>query len=164
MITNERQYRIAKAQVEKFGEAMMEIVASIAYKTDTDVDDDSRISTAQLRGLTSQFEELQEEVARYEELRSTREITFEAAGLMEIGVRLIEARIASGLTQKGLAELLGLKPQQIQRYEEDRYRTASLPRLAEVAAALGLSISTRLELKRPSDATTRMRSAGRGIG
>ena len=42
------------------------------------------------------------------------------------------------LTQRGLADLLNLKAQQIQRYEAERYATASYERLCEVAYALGI--------------------------
>jgi HTH-type transcriptional regulator/antitoxin HipB len=37
--------------------------------------------------------------------------------LTELLVALIEARIAAGLTQKALADRLGVAEQQIQRYE-----------------------------------------------
>lgn len=49
---------------------------------------------------------------------------------------LIEERQRMGLTQKQLAERMGLKEQQIQRYESTRYQSASLRRLGEVAQAL----------------------------
>ncbi len=38
---------------------------------------------------------------------------------------LIQGRIAAGLTQEDLAARLGLKPQQIQRYEASDYHIAS---------------------------------------
>lgn len=58
-------------------------------------------------------------------------------GLLEnIPEMLIEERLRLNLTQKQLAEKLGLKEQQIQRYEASRYQTASLRRLKEVANAL----------------------------
>lgn len=49
---------------------------------------------------------------------------------------LISERKKLGLTQKELAERLGLKEQQIQRYEATRYQSASLNRLLEIAEAL----------------------------
>jgi predicted nucleotidyltransferase/DNA-binding XRE family transcriptional regulator len=55
----------------------------------------------------------------------------------DIGTALIEARRASGLTQAGLAERLGVKRQQVQRWESRGYRSASLERVSQVAAALG---------------------------
>jgi len=59
---------------------------------------------------------------------------------------LIAARIARGMTQKDLAEAMGLKMQQIQAYEADRYRSASLSRIAWVAKALGLNITLSSKL------------------
>lgn len=50
---------------------------------------------------------------------------------------LIRARIASGLTQRELAARLGVKEQQIQRYEATNYASASLARVLEVARILG---------------------------
>jgi HTH-type transcriptional regulator/antitoxin HigA len=47
-----------------------------------------------------------------------------------------EARLRAGLTQAKLAERIGIKAQQIQRYEATRYQNASLKRLIEVACAL----------------------------
>jgi HTH-type transcriptional regulator/antitoxin HigA len=58
-------------------------------------------------------------------------------GLLEaLPEMLTEERIRLGLTQKQLADKLGLKEQQIQRYESSRYQSASLRRLQEVAKAL----------------------------
>ena len=53
---------------------------------------------------------------------------------------LIKARIAAGLSQKDLGERLNLKEQQIQRYEADRYASASFQRMQEVAKAIGVGI------------------------
>ena len=58
-------------------------------------------------------------------------------GLLEnLPEMLVEERLRLELTQKQLAEKMGLKEQQIQRYEATRYQSASLRRLQEVAEAL----------------------------
>jgi predicted nucleotidyltransferase/DNA-binding XRE family transcriptional regulator len=57
--------------------------------------------------------------------------------LTDIGAALVESRRACGLTQAGLAERLGVKRQQLQRWESQAYRSASLDRVSQVAAALG---------------------------
>jgi ribosome-binding protein aMBF1 (putative translation factor) len=59
---------------------------------------------------------------------------------------LIQARIAAGLTQEDLAARLGVKPQQIQRYEASDYQTASFARLREIARLLGLDVRERVEM------------------
>ena len=50
---------------------------------------------------------------------------------------LIRAGIARGLSQKSLASRLGLKEQQIQRYEASEYASASLARIRSVAGWFG---------------------------
>ena len=52
----------------------------------------------------------------------------------------MQARIAAGLNQKDLADRLGLKEQQVQRYEATGYQSASLARLREVVDALGVKV------------------------
>jgi transcriptional regulator with XRE-family HTH domain len=49
---------------------------------------------------------------------------------------LIEERQRLGLTQRDVAEKLGMKEQQIQRYESTRYQSASLRRIREIAKAI----------------------------
>ena len=63
-----------------------------------------------------------------------------ARSLRELPIVLIEGRIAAGLTQRELAERLGLPEQQIQRYEATLYGGVSLERLQEVADVLGIEI------------------------
>ena len=44
-----------------------------------------------------------------------------------------------GFSQKDLAQRLGLKEQQIQRYEATGYASASLARIQEIIEALGVN-------------------------
>ena len=58
----------------------------------------------------------------------------------EVPSVLIKARIATGLSQRDLAERVGVKEQQIQRYEATDYATANLARILEVVSALGTTV------------------------
>jgi transcriptional regulator with XRE-family HTH domain len=60
---------------------------------------------------------------------------------------LIKARIAAGITQKELAAKIGVQEQQIQRYESDRYASASLARLTQVAHALEIMFDRPVEFQ-----------------
>lgn len=62
--------------------------------------------------------------------------------LSDIGYALVRLRKDRGLTQAALAERVGVKRQQIQRWEANRYRTASLARVGRVAEALGWPAAT----------------------
>jgi uncharacterized protein (DUF433 family) len=66
--------------------------------------------------------------------------------LDQLSKALIRTRIAAGLSQTELAGRLGLKEQQIQRYEARRYAGAGLDRVQAVADALGMQIHERVVL------------------
>lgn len=57
--------------------------------------------------------------------------------LTDIGAELVELRRSRGWTQGALASRLGVKRQQVQRWEASAYRSASLERTSRVAVVLG---------------------------
>lgn len=59
----------------------------------------------------------------------------------DIGRALVLARRERGLTQKELGERVGVRQQQIARWEATGYGSASLARVDAVAAALGLCLA-----------------------
>ena len=143
MITNEREYRVTKEWAKKFADA--------ATHVDENVMPDPILRKALRESYESEAEILRAQIAEYEALRDGRIAILELNSLAELPDALIRARIAAGLTQKGLAALLGLKEQQIQRYEATRYAGASLTRIQAVADALGITIQERVSL--PTAAT-----------
>ena len=135
MITNGRQYRITKAEISKFEEAV-----AAARETDPSPGVDPQIHMAMGDALASQLDELKEDVLQYENLRAggIRQRVFRS--LLELPQALIEARIVAHLSQRELAERLDLHEQQIQKYEATGYAGASLERIQEVADELGIEI------------------------
>jgi ribosome-binding protein aMBF1 (putative translation factor) len=103
---------------------------------------------AQREAARSQMEDLREQVEAYERLNAGRskEVVLEAVG--DLPKALIRARIAAGMTQEGLARRLGVKPQQVQRYEATEYGSASFARILRVVQALGLSMPRAVRLVR----------------
>ncbi|MCB2059323.1 MAG: XRE family transcriptional regulator [Novosphingobium sp.] len=140
MITNEKQYKSTRAQIARFEEdlAALDVIGQPQLPP--------VLLKAQRDALTSQLEELREEADLYDRLRAGQVTSFLADSLAELPDILIQARIARGLSQRELGDYLGLKEQQVQRYEAERYRTASLDRLVEVSDALGVQITKRAEL------------------
>ena len=132
MITNERQYRITRAQAAKFSQALRAIREGRGESKGTH----PLIAKAQEEALSSQLADLQMELREYESLKSGEFRLERLAVVEELPMTLIKARISQGLTQKDLAERVGLKEQQIQRYETTDYASASLSRIREVANAL----------------------------
>lgn len=60
--------------------------------------------------------------------------------LLDIGSALITARRIKGISQRELGDLLGVRQQQIARWEATAYRSADLERVDAVARELGLSV------------------------
>lgn len=139
MIANEREYRITKAAVRGFEEALARLDTVEAHLH-------PRLRQAMREAMESQLEELREQIAEYEVLRAGRVTVLELDSLKAPPDALIRARITAGLTQKQLAGRLGLKEQQIQRYEATRYAGVSLERVQAVAEALGMKIREQVIL------------------
>jgi DNA-binding XRE family transcriptional regulator len=135
VITNERQYRIANAQLKRFQDAQG---AQDASERSADVH--PRVHQAMRDAAASEIEELRSQLARYDDLRSGRVADSTLDSLRELPIALIEARIVAHLTQRDLAELLGVSEQQVQRWEANAYSGVGLDRLQEIADALRLEI------------------------
>jgi transcriptional regulator with XRE-family HTH domain len=161
MITNERQLQISKAQAERFRQSL----ASLEKGELEGIDLDPVMKKAQIDAVRGQLDTLLSEIGEYEELRSGRTPTIELDSLAELPDGLIRARIAAGLTQKELATRLGLREQQIQRYEASKYEGATFSRIVDVADAIGLKVRKRLEIMKTQSAEAvieRLRSIGLG--
>ena len=136
MIKNERQYRITRTQAERFARTLEGLRGRPGGADGMH----PMIAQAQVDAVTSQLADLEAELREYEAIRDGRfevEALREAVNLPEL---LIRARIAQGLTQKELADRLGLKEQQIQRYEATDYATAKWSRIREVVGALSMEV------------------------
>lgn len=145
MIANERQYRISKAELRRFEEAL---ASQGDYVPSEDVD--PRMREVMAAALEGQAETLRSEIKHYEDLRDGRVNQRELEGFLDLLTALIEARIAAGLTQRALAERLGLQEQQVQRWEANLYSGVGMERLQEVADALGMQVRETVSYTIPS--------------
>lgn len=157
MIRNERQYRITKSQVEDFERKLQ---AFDAQPQAANIH--PRIRQAQREAIRSQVDELRDDLVAYEALQTGRSKVLELSSLDELPAALIQARIAAGLTQRQLADRLGMKEQQLQRYEATEYAGASLERIREVVAALGIKV--REDVFLPSADVSQQRVVRRAAG
>ncbi|HIA55318.1 MAG TPA: helix-turn-helix domain-containing protein [Candidatus Melainabacteria bacterium] len=155
MIQNERQYRISKAAAERF-----KVALGTFDESRSDVH--PLLLKAEKDALASQLESLVEEITEYEYLKAGHPNVLTLDSLEQLPAGLIKARIALGLTQKELAEKLGLKEQQIQKYESEHYRSTSLERLIEIANALGVTVREQIYIgKGPSILKTLLSRLGK---
>jgi HTH-type transcriptional regulator / antitoxin HipB len=81
---------------------------------------------------------LEEQIKTYESLVDGNFHCLKPKNIEEIPSILIAARLAQKMSQKDLADAIGIQEQQIQRYEASDYEAASWTRIVEVVLALNL--------------------------
>jgi ribosome-binding protein aMBF1 (putative translation factor) len=140
MIKNDRQFRITKAQAGRFERAIKETAAS-PHRAVHPV-----LRKAEMDALKSQLSDLRRDLEEYSALRSGKRKTVALSSFDDLPRTLIRARIAAGMSQEELASKLGLKAQQIQRYEATEYHSASMERMSEILRALGVRLRHPVEL------------------
>lgn len=140
MITNERQHRITRAEINRFAEAIAR-----AEHDGPAPDVHHRVHRAMIDGLCSQLADLRKGVGEYEALRDGKITRRVFTSLLDLPSALIEGRIVRRLTQRELGVKLGVPEQQIQRYESTRYAGVGIERLQEVADALGIKLTETVE-------------------
>ena len=142
MISNERQYRITGKWAREFAHVIEAFDPKLAERSDVP----PRLLLAEREGMEHQLADLQDELDEYAQLKSADRPVISVDSFEALGDGLIKARIAGGLSQQALAHRLDLKEQQIQRYEADRYASASYRRLCEVARALDVRVENEMRL------------------
>lgn len=133
MIKNERQYKITRAKADEIRVTISEL--EHAPLPDGLSPEMREMQVDALKGTLGDFEI---ELADFNALHDATLI--EATGIGEFPTALIRARIARGLTQRELADRIGIAEQSIQRYEAGDYAGVSFARLVEIADALEVTV------------------------
>jgi DNA-binding XRE family transcriptional regulator len=139
MIKNERQYKITQAELKKFEQEIAQIDRA-------DPTLHPRQILGRINSLNRTIQTLKTELTEYEQLKNAEVAPFHLNSFAEIPIALIKARITAGMTQKQLAEKIGIQEQQIQRYEANDYASISFARLVEIAQILGVNIRAELSI------------------
>lgn len=155
MIKNQRQYDTTRAQIARFEAALARFDSD---RADSDIH--PLLIAAEREGLESQLHDLRDELREYEALQRGDRMVLQLTTLSELPAALIRARIAAGLSQRELADRLGWKEQQVQRYEATDYAGASLTRIQEVMEALGMGMLEEVLLPNALSFT----SLGKAVG
>lgn len=145
MIRNETEYQQAVARLEAERERLASHVKSWKEQGFT------REQIAKLREPLDSFHlQFVEEVESYERLKRGQFGEFE--NLHGLGQVLIGLRIARGMTQRQLAERLGVSETMVSRDERNEYHGITVERAMRVLDALGARLTTRVELDAPGAA------------
>ena len=132
-IQNKRQLAASKAWLDQFRRSLMAAKKNPAHLH-------PRLLKAELDGMRSQIRDLEFEVKQYEDLQGTSPEDVVLTSLDDLPEALARMRIVRGLTQEQLAERLGIKPQQVQKWEAGGYQRASYASVLKAAKALGIDM------------------------
>ena len=139
MIKNERQYKITRSRADEVRNALGDL-----QRTPLPDGLQPVMRELQLDALRGTLGGLEAELAEYDALHDATLI--EATGIEQLPTSLIQTRIACGLTQRQLAERIGVQEQAVQRYEAAEYFGVSFARLVEIANALEVSVDYVIRL------------------
>ncbi|MBW4507634.1 MAG: helix-turn-helix domain-containing protein [Scytonematopsis contorta HA4267-MV1] len=135
MIKSEQQYHITKEWLQKFEQSV------------AGIDNDESLKGDLLRwqlykdAYQSQVDKFKEEISEYERLTNcsrNQPIKIQVENFNKLPDVLIKARIAAKISQKELADILGIEEQRIQECEETDYQCASFLEILDVSEALGI--------------------------
>ena len=139
MIKNDQQYQQSLDWLRRFEQSVAEL------------DNNKNLKDEPVRwqlhrdSYQSQVDELRQEIAEYERLinwDNSQAIQIKVESLNKLSDALIKARIAAKISQKELADLLGIEEQRVMQYEDTDYQCASFGEILEVSTALGVEIET----------------------
>lgn len=126
MILNIRQKNIAEKEIYDLSKLILGLQES-----------ESLEDMIQVNAWIERREKLKNQIYEYDNLISNSVLMFNGEDLDKF---IISLRIASGMTQRQLAEKIEVKEQQIQRYERTKYLTASFDRIIQIIRVLSRKI------------------------
>jgi ribosome-binding protein aMBF1 (putative translation factor) len=138
MIRTETEYQASRKRVEEQSRLLQEQERQLAAEGLQE----AQITRA-LDPLRTFSAQIAEEVAAYESLK--RGEFDELKNLQGLGQMLIGVRIALGLTQRELAERLGVHETQVSRDERSEYFGITVDRASRILEALGVEITTHVK-------------------
>lgn len=131
MIKNQKQAAITRKKIDEFIEAKTELEKKKAEYNPLKY----KLAENSLNGIIA---DLQSQLKDYESLVNENYHCLILKKIEDIPNILIAARLALKMSQKDLAEKIGIQEQAIQRYETTDYEGASWTRIVEVVLALDL--------------------------
>jgi DNA-directed RNA polymerase specialized sigma subunit len=140
VIRNEREYKEALSRLENDREV---VEAQRRALAGSELSEEEVERT--LGPMLSFHAQLEEEVEWYERVRR-REFAV-SHDVRDIGRTLIALRIANGLSQRELAERLGVSEAQVSRDERNEYHGITIERAQRVLEAMGESLRIQVEDK-----------------
>ncbi len=141
MIRNEREYRDALSRLDRDREVIDAQTKALVERGLSEEEVERGLGP-----ILSFHAQLKEEVEWYERARR-REFKV-SDDVRDIGNTLIALRIANGLSQKKLAEMMGVSEAQVSRDERNEYHGVTVERAQRILDVMGETL--RFEVKEKS--------------
>jgi HTH-type transcriptional regulator/antitoxin HigA len=135
MIKNEKQYRITKKKLLSIHDEAKQIRGAHEHLPAKE-----RLILVSLMTMQDQLET---EIATYDLIKTKAASLLEERSIDDLPNLLIEFKIHSGMTQKEFSEKVGMKEQQLQRYEAENFKSISFKNLLKIIHAIGLKITVK---------------------
>ena len=133
MIKNEKQYKITRNKLAEVQEEIVRIKAGY----DEGLPAKEKLILVSLEMMKSQMES---EITEYDFLKKKSTGYLKARRISDLPSVIIEYKIHSGMTQKEFSRKIGMKEQQLQRYEAEDFRSISFKNLLKILQVIGLEI------------------------
>ncbi|EDX72148.1 Helix-turn-helix domain protein [Coleofasciculus chthonoplastes PCC 7420] len=142
MILNDLEYQVTQERIQGFERAL-----ALLNAPDNELKNTNPIMwQLNVDGVQSLIDDFTAQMQEYEALINRNEsepIIFEIGSLAQLPRILIQARIAAKISQKELAQRLGIEESLLQRYEDREYESATLTQLLEISGVLGISLQPK---------------------
>lgn len=134
MIKNPRQAASTNRKIKELKSSLAEI------KEKREEIDKQRFDLI-IKSHNSLISELEDELSQFNSFLNGNFNVLKPKSLKDITDCLIAARICLKMSQRDLAGIIGIKEQQIQRYEATDYESCSFSRILDISDALGLKFN-----------------------
>jgi DNA-binding Xre family transcriptional regulator len=152
MIKNEKQYNISKKLLSEINEDI--------DRLQKDTTQHPLRNKLMLASALNMQKEIEQDILLYETLKKDKKGILKERLFSELPTLLTEYKIKSGLTQKEFAERLGIKEQQLQRYEADNFKSVTFKNLLRFLDAIGLEIMIKeTRMTRTNKSTSRKKQS-----
>ena len=140
MIRNENQYEYTQELLKRCEYTLAQYDAQ-----DEEVKKNDPWWSVMRESIQSHLDAFKAEIAEYERLVGcdrSQNLKIEVESILELPRVLIKARIAAQMSQKELADRLGLEENRIKQYEESDYQCASWVEIIDITESLAVELKT----------------------
>lgn len=141
MIKNQKQAATVRKEIDDLRALLVEMDGISAEQK---LDFKQQLQYNVWRG---RIDDLRFEIEEYEHLTSG-DLHILEVNSHNLQKAIVSFRIASGLTQKDIADKLEIQEQQIQRYEQNDYLTASFERIIQILNILEVEVALKKEFSK----------------